>query len=111
LAADTAADPLTYIAPYPARTPKYLTYVSPYTYISYGILYNNLTDTVNDYVRVAQSEADAYSELQYAWTFVRENRVADFQVKGKPDPASLETLESVFFTFQQPKFPGRGKTQ
>jgi ABC-type transporter lipoprotein component MlaA/pimeloyl-ACP methyl ester carboxylesterase len=111
LAADTAADPLTYIAPYPARTPKYLTYVSPYTYISYGILYNNLTDTVNDYVRVAQSEADAYSELQYAWTFVRKNRVADFQVKGKPDPASLETLESVFFTFQKPKFPGRGKTQ
>lgn len=110
LAADTAADPLTYIAPYPARTPKYLTYVSPYTYISYGILYNNLTDTVNDYVRVAQSEMDAYSELQYAWTFVRENRVADFQVRGKPDPASLETLESVFFTFQKPEFPGWGKT-
>jgi hypothetical protein len=54
---------------------------------------------------------DAYSELQYAWTFARENRVADFQVKGKPDPASLETLESVFFTFQNPEFPGRGKTR
>jgi hypothetical protein len=54
---------------------------------------------------------DAYSELQYAWTFVRENRVADFEVKGKPDPASLETLESVFFTFQNPEFPGRGKTR
>ena len=111
LAADTAANPLTYIAPYPASTPEALTYVSPYTYISYGILYNNLSDTVNDYVRVAQSEMDAYSELQYAWTFVRENRVADFQVKGKPDPASLETLESVFFTFQNPEFPGRGKTR
>ena len=37
-----------------------LTYVSPYTYISYGILYNNLSDTVNDYVRVARSEMDAY---------------------------------------------------
>jgi len=111
LAADTAANPLTYIAPYPARTPEYLTYVSPYTYISYGILYNDLTDTVDDYVRVAQSEMDAYSELQYAWTFVRKNRVADFQVKGKPDPASLETLESVFFTFKDPEFPGRGKTR
>jgi hypothetical protein len=54
---------------------------------------------------------DAYSELQYAWTFVRENRVADFQVKGKPDRASLETLESVFFTFKDPEFPGRGKTR
>jgi ABC-type transporter lipoprotein component MlaA/pimeloyl-ACP methyl ester carboxylesterase len=100
LAADTAANPLTYVAPYPARTPGYLTYVSPYTYISYGILYNDLTDTVNDYVRTAQSEADSYSELQYAWTFVRE-----------PDPASLETLESVFFTFKDPEFPGRGKTR
>jgi len=111
LAADTAANPLTYIAPYPAATPGSLTYVSPYTYISYGILYDNLSDSVNDYVRAAQSEMDAYSELQYAWTFVRENRVADFQVKGKPDPASLETLQSVFFTFQDPEFPGRGKTR
>jgi ABC-type transporter lipoprotein component MlaA/pimeloyl-ACP methyl ester carboxylesterase len=111
LAADTAANPLTYIAPYPASTPVALTYVSPYTYISYGILYNDLTDTVDDYVRAAQSEMDAYSELQYAWTFVRENRVADFRVKGKTDPASLETLESVFFTFQNPEFPGRGKTR
>jgi ABC-type transporter lipoprotein component MlaA len=111
LAADTAANPLTYIAPYPSRTPEALTFVSPYTYISYGILYNNLSDTVDDYVRVAQSEADAYSELQYAWTFVRKNRVADFQVKGKPDPASLETLESVFFTPKDPEFPGRGKTR
>jgi ABC-type transporter lipoprotein component MlaA/pimeloyl-ACP methyl ester carboxylesterase len=111
LAADTAANPLTYVAPYPAATPAALTYVSPYTYISYGILYNNLSDTVDDYVRFARAEMDAYSELQYAWTFVRKNRVADFQVKGKPDPASLETLESVFFTFQNPKFPARGKTR
>jgi len=111
LAADTAANPLTYVAPYPASTPVALTYVSPYTYISYGILYNNLSDTVDDYVRFARAEKDAYSELQYAWTFVRENRVADFQVKGNPDPASLETLESVFFTFKDPEFPGRGKTR
>src|SRR4051812_13534389 len=111
LAADTAANPLTYVAPYPNRTPELLTYVSPYTYISYGILYNNLSDTVNDYVRFSQAEMDAYSELQYAWTFVRKNRVADFQVKGEPDPATLETLESVFFTFKDQDFPGRGKTR
>ena len=111
LAADTAANPLTYIAPYPNSTPELLTFVSPYTYISYGILYNNLSDTVDDYVRFDQAEMDAYSELQYAWTFVRENRVADFQVKGEPDAASLATLESVFFTFQNPEFPGRGKTR
>jgi len=32
-------------------------------------------------------------EIQYAWTFARENRVANFQVKGKQDEASLETLD------------------
>jgi pimeloyl-ACP methyl ester carboxylesterase len=37
--------------------------------------------------------------------------VADFQVKGEQDAASLETLESVFFTFKDPEFPGRGKTR
>ncbi len=111
LAADTASNPLTYVAPYPFAAANPLTYLSPYTYCSYGILYNNLSDTVDDSVRFAQTEMDAYSELQYAWTFVRENRVADFQVHGKPDPASLETLESVFFTFQNPEFPGWGKTR
>jgi ABC-type transporter lipoprotein component MlaA len=111
LAADTAANPLTYIAPYPSRASGLLTYISPYTYISYGILYNNLSDSVDDYVRVAQTEQDAYSEIQYAWTFARQNRVADFQVHGEPDPASQETLESVFFTFHDPEFPGRGKTR
>jgi hypothetical protein len=37
--------------------------------------------------------------------------VADFQVKGKPDEVSLETLESVFFTYKDPEFPSRGKTR
>jgi len=36
LAADTAANPLTYVAPYPASTPGLFTYVSPYTYIPTG---------------------------------------------------------------------------
>lgn len=111
LAVDTAANPLTYVAPYPASTPAWLTYASPYTYISYGIMYNNLSDSVDAYVRFNRTEMDAYSELQYAWTFVRENRVANFQVKGAPDPASLETLQSIFFTFKDPEFPGRGKTR
>ncbi|MEY2428889.1 MAG: phospholipid-binding lipoprotein MlaA [Verrucomicrobiota bacterium] len=111
LASDTLANPLTYIAPYPISTPAVITQVSPYTYISYAIMYNNLSDSVNEFVRFNQAEKDAYSMIQYAWTFVRENRVADFQVKGKQDEASLETLESVFFTFKDKEFPGRGKTR
>ena len=111
LAADTAANPLLYIAPYKFVVNNPLTYLGPYTYFAYAVMYNNLADTVDEYVRFSQAEMDPYSEIQYAWTFVRENRVANFQVKGKQDAASLETLESVFFTFKDPEFPGHGKTR
>jgi len=111
LAADTAANPLLYIAPYDFVADDPLTYLGPYSYFSYAVMYNDLADSVGEYVRFSQAEMDPYSEVQYAWTFVRENRVADFQVKGKPDPASLETLESVFFTFKDPEFPSHGHTR
>ena len=111
LAADTAANPLIYIAPYKFVASDPLTYLGPYTYLDYAVMYNDLSDSVDGYVRFSQTEADPYSEIQYAWTFVRANRVANFQVKGKPDQASLETLESVFFTFKDPEFPNRGKTR
>ena len=110
-ATDTAANPLIYISPYKFDANNPLTYLGPYTYFTYAVMYNDLADTVDDYVRFSQSEMDPYSEIQYAWTFVRENRVADFKVKGKQDEASLETLESVFFTYKDPEFPNRGKTR
>jgi ABC-type transporter lipoprotein component MlaA/pimeloyl-ACP methyl ester carboxylesterase len=111
LAANTAANPLLYISPYEFDANKPLTYLGPYSYLSYGVMYNDLSDSVGEFVRFSQAEADPYSEIQYAWTFVRANRVADFQVKGEPDEASLETLESVFFTYKDPEFPGRGKSR
>ena len=111
LAADTAANPLLYIAPYHFDINKPLTYLGPYSYIAYAVMYNNLSDSVGEYVRFSQAEADPYSEIQYAWTFARANRVADFQVKGKQDEASLETLESVFFTYKDPEFPSHGTTR
>jgi ABC-type transporter lipoprotein component MlaA len=110
-AADTFANPLIYITPYEFVANNPLTWLGPYSYIAYTVLYNDLSDSVGEYVRFSQAEMDPYSELQYAWTFVRANRVADFQVKGKQDEASLETLESVFFTFKDPEFPSRGKTR
>ena len=110
-AADTAANPLIYIAPYRIVANNPLTYLGPYTYFTYAVMYNDLSDSVGEYVRFSQAEMDPYSEIQYAWTFARANRVADFQVKGKQDDASLETLESVFFTYKDPEFPSRGKTR
>lgn len=98
LIGDAAANPLTWVD-------------SPYTYIPAGIGYNGMTDTVDDSVRFTRSEPDPYSLIQYAWTFARENQVVDFQVKGEQDQPSLETLQSVFFTFQNSGFPERGKTR
>ena len=111
LAADIAANPLLYIAPYHFDVNKPLTYLGPYSYFAYAVMYNNLSDTVGEYVRFSQAEADPYSEIQYAWTFARANQVADFQVKGTQDAASLETLQSVFFTFKDPEFPSHGQTR
>ncbi len=111
LAADTAANPLLYIAPYGFVADNPLTYLGPYSYFTYLVMYNDLSDTVNEYVRFSQAETDPYSEIQYAWTFARENQVADFQVKGQPDEASLETLQTVFFTYQDPEFPNHGETR
>ena len=111
LAADTAANPLFYIAPYDFAANDPLTYLGPYSYFTYAVMYNDLADSVDEYVRFSQAEMDPYSELQYAWTFARANRVADFQVKGKPDKASLETIESVFFTYHDPEFPNHAKTR
>jgi ABC-type transporter lipoprotein component MlaA/pimeloyl-ACP methyl ester carboxylesterase len=111
LAADTAANPLLYIAPYDFVASNPFTYLGPYTWLAYTVMYNNFSDSVDETVRFSQAEMDPYSEVQYAWTFARENRVANFQVKGKQDTASLETLESVFFTFKDPEFPDRGKTR
>ncbi len=111
LAADTAANPLSYLTPYPFTASDPLTYISPYTYCAFGVMYNDLSDTVDSYLRFSQSHMDAYSELQYAWTFARKTKAADFQVKGQQDRASLETLQSVFFTFKDPEFPNRGKTR
>ncbi|MDB6025958.1 MAG: VacJ family lipoprotein [Verrucomicrobiales bacterium] len=110
LAADTAANPLIYIVPYRFNANNPLTYLGPYTYFNYVVMYNDLSDNVGEYVRFSQAEMDPYSEVQYAWTFARKNRVADFQVKGKRDEASLETLESVFFTYKDPEFPSHATT-
>ncbi len=111
LVADTTANPLLYIMPYAFEWSRPFTYLGPYSYFSIFANYNSLSDSVGEYVRFSQAEADPYSEIQYAWTFARANRVADFQVKGTQDPASLETLQSVFFTYKDPEFPSRAQTR
>jgi ABC-type transporter lipoprotein component MlaA/pimeloyl-ACP methyl ester carboxylesterase len=88
-----------------------LTYFFPYDYIGTSVAVNNLSDSVDEYVRFSQTEPDPYSILQYAWTFTHVNRKADLRVIGDQDPASLETLQSFFFSYKNPEFLDRGKTR
>jgi ABC-type transporter lipoprotein component MlaA/pimeloyl-ACP methyl ester carboxylesterase len=111
LAADTAANPLLYLSPYEFVASQPLTYLGPYSYVAYAVKYNDLTDSVGEYVRFSQAEMDPYSTVHLAWTFARDTRAADFQVTGPPDSASLATLESAFSACEDPEFPGRGKTR
>ena len=102
LAADTAANPLLYIAPYAFVADDPLTWLGPYTYLNYAVMYNNLSDSVDEYVRFSQAEMDPYSEIQYAWTFVRANRVANFQVKGKHGSSLAGNPRIRFLHLQRP---------
>ncbi len=88
-----------------------MTYFFPYSFIGSGVTANNFTDTVEGSVRFSQAEADSYSILQYAWSFGHENRKVDMRVTGNQDEASLETLQSVLFTYENAEFPARGKTR
>ena len=111
LAADSAANPFTYITPYAFRWDNPATYLSPYTYYSVSVTYNNLSDSVDKYVRLAQSQKDVYPEVEYAWSFARSTKKPDWELKGPPDEASLQTLQSTGCACQDPEFPDRGKTR
>ena len=87
-----------------------LSYFPPYSYIPHLIRYNDLTGTVDDYVRVAKSDFDPYFVLKHGWTLKRESRGVDLTLEGEQDQAALDTLASALFAFQDPEFPNQGKT-
>jgi len=111
MALDKAAEPLVYIGSYDFEIENPLTYAGPYTYFNYASAYNTLSDNVEEYVRFSRSEMDPYSLIQYAWSFSRDIQEPDFRFKENQDTASLETIESVFFSYKNPEFPGRAKTR
>jgi ABC-type transporter lipoprotein component MlaA/pimeloyl-ACP methyl ester carboxylesterase len=87
-----------------------LSYFEPYSYITTGVTYNNLTETVDTYVRSVKSDYDPYAVLRYAWTLKRESRLASLELEGEQDPASLETLQSVLFVSNNQDFAEKRKT-
>ncbi|HET6408489.1 MAG TPA: MlaA family lipoprotein, partial [Chthoniobacteraceae bacterium] len=86
-----------------------LTYVAfPWSYFGLGFTYNNLTDTVDDYIRVAKADYDPYNVLRYAWSINREHRPGPLPAPANHDVPSLETLQSILFRTRDAKFAERG---
>ncbi|HEX7858921.1 MAG TPA: alpha/beta fold hydrolase [Verrucomicrobiae bacterium] len=89
-----------------------LTYVNaPYSYASLGIIYNNLTDTVDGYVRATKSDYDPYNVLRYAFSISREHGREPLPEPQSHDIPSLETLQSVLFRVRDVEFPESGDTR
>jgi ABC-type transporter lipoprotein component MlaA len=88
LIGDAADEPQSYFFPYDLGSPSAMA--------------NNFSDTVEASVIFSKSQADSYSILEYAWSFANENRKVDMRLIGNQDEPSLETLQAVFCTCQDP---------
>lgn len=85
-----------------------LTYFPPYSYITYGITYNNLAESADAYVRAIKTDFDPYWVLRDAWTLKRQGSSVPLTFEGQQHAPSLETLRAVFFSFEKPSFPESG---
>lgn len=86
-------------------------YFTPYSYSSYGIAYNGLSEKADAAARFIECNLDPYSNIAYEWTFARSRQKPDFHVKSDQDPSSLETLGVAFVTFKEPEFPNHARTR
>lgn len=70
---------------------------------------NTAADEVDTYVRFIQSQADPYALARYALSIARREAVSDYVDRPRPesDSSSVQTLNAVFLTFEDPELPRR----
>lgn len=78
------------------------------TGVRIGLAYNDLVDSIPDYLRFARSSPDFYDDARLLWTLVRQERIE------KPEPLSrgdhtgaTQTLEAAFLGPRDPGFGSR----
>ncbi|HVP30698.1 MAG TPA: MlaA family lipoprotein [Myxococcota bacterium] len=71
-----------------------------------ALTFNEQSDLVRSYVRLAQANFDAYDLSRMLWLVDREKRVTNYRPKPQ-DTAAVQTLQAAFLTFQDPSFPER----
>ncbi len=78
------------------------TYFYPYSLVSPGTVYNDLSDRMEETVRFIRSETDSYAGVKYAWTYSSKDEAPDWTSTG---PKDLSTLQTMGATLLQPKDP------
>jgi ABC-type transporter lipoprotein component MlaA len=71
---------------------------------------NEMSDFVGFYKRFTSSNYDPYHLTREIWTLSREERIEHFEVEPE-DTASVQTLQSVFLTYEDADFPSKMRTR
>ena len=94
--ADRATNPLNYVN-------------QPYRSASYLTTYNQLADTSEEAYQLLEVEADPYSIIKYAWTYISKFAPPNPKASGKIDQATLQTLAAVSIAPDDKEFLVKGK--
>lgn len=90
--------------------PDNLTNPATYFFPAGPILtFNELSEYVDFYKRFTSSNYDPYQLARLAWLLSREEEVADYEYEVE-NTAAVQTLQSLFLTYRDPKWPRRMKT-
>jgi len=98
LVPDSLANPVSWVLPF-----------WPSLAVNGGLILNEQSDLVRSYVRLVQSNFDAYDLSRMLWLVDREKRVTNYRPKPQ-NTAAVQTLEVAFLSFHDAAFPERLQT-
>ena len=84
------------------------TYFYPYSLVSPGTVYNDLSDRMEETVRFIRSETDSYAGLKYAWTYSSKDQSPDWTCTGPKDIPTLQTMGAALIQPKDPEFLRQG---
>ncbi len=85
------------------------TLLNPATYFfpaGPALTFNELVDFVEFYKKFTSTTSDPYHLTRLLWTLSREEQIVDYESEPE-DTGQVQTLQSVFLTYEDPRFPGR----
>jgi len=84
---------------------------SPYNYAFYGLSFNTISDKTGEFKRLTEAGTDSYAFARQASALTRDNDIDGFRITEMPSEPALSSLNAVFFTHRDDKFPERAKAR